>query len=161
MPEVYVPIAQDRVLSFVMVVKTDGAPMAHAAAVRAVILAADPDAPVTRIMSLDDRIATTTANVRFGARLMSTFATIALVLAAIGVYGVLAYTVSQRRREFGVRAAIGATRRRVVGMVLSDALKLSVLAIAIGTVGALALGRTVSGLLFGVTPGDPRRAPSP
>jgi len=154
-PEVYVPVAQDRVLSFILMARVDGEPLLQAAAVREVINHADPDIPVTRVMSLDDRIGERSAEARINAGLMSVFGAIALTLAAVGVYGVLSYSVSLRRREFGVRAAIGATRARVVRQVLREALLIGGLAVAVGTAAALLLGRLIAGMLFEVGSSDP------
>lgn len=154
-PEVYVPVAGDRVLSYVLVARTRGASQSAATAVRAAIADADPDIPVTGIMSLDERIGEQTTDTRLYAGLMSSFAAIALVLAAVGVYGVLSYSVSLRRREFGVRAAIGASRGRVMRLVLHEALVIAGVAVAAGTAAAVVLGRFMASLLFEVDASDP------
>jgi predicted permease len=154
-PEAYVPLAADRVLGYILMVRTGGAPEQHAAAVREALSKADPDIPITRVETLEDRIATQTADVRLNAAMMATFAGIALALAAVGVYGVLSYSVALRRREFGVRTAIGATRARVVSLVLREALLICAGAVAVGTAGALAIGRLLAGMLFQIGGGDP------
>ncbi|MGD8329242.1 MAG: ABC transporter permease [Acidobacteriota bacterium] len=154
-PEVYVPVAQDRVLSFVLMARADGDPLQHGGAVRDLIRAADPDIPITRVMTLDDRIGERSADARISAGLMSAFGAVALALAAVGVYGVLSYSVSLRRREFGVRAAIGATRARVVRQVLREALLIGSLAVATGIAVALLLGRFIAGMLFEIDSSDP------
>jgi len=154
-PEVYMPVTQDRVLSYVLMARGRGDVMQASAPVRELIIETDPDIPVTNVMSLDDRIGESTADARFSAGLMTSFAAIALVLAAVGVYGVLSYSVSLRRREFGVRSAIGATRGRVMGLVLREALVIGTVAVAVGTLGALALGRVLAGMLFEVSSRDP------
>jgi putative ABC transport system permease protein len=93
---------------------------------------------------------------RFAVALLLGVSVIALALAAVGVYGVMAYSVTQRRREIGVRLALGAPPRRVVGLVLRQALGLSALGIALGVTGSLLAGRAVAGLLFGIAPNDAR-----
>jgi len=150
-----VPIVQDRVLSFVMMVKSSSSAADSSAAVRGLLAAADPDIPVTRVMTLQDRIDLASAGARFSATVMSMLAGIALALAAVGVYGVLSYTVSQRHREFGVRAAVGATRGRLIRMVLGDALLISATAIPAGLAAAALLRRVVANLLFEIPAGDP------
>ena len=87
--------------------------------------------------------------------LLTTFAAVALIIAAIGIYGVLAYSVNQRTREIGVRMALGATPRRVLNLVVNEGMKMVLAGVAIGMVGGLALGRTVSSLVFGVPVHDP------
>jgi putative ABC transport system permease protein len=154
-PEVYVPVSQNRVLSFILMARVDGEPLQHAGVVRDVIRDTDPDIPVTRVMSLDERIGERSAEARINAGLMSAFGAIALTLAAVGVYGVLSYSVSLRRREFGVRAAIGATRGRVMRQVLREAVLIGGLAVAAGIGAALLLGRLIGGMLFEVDSSDP------
>jgi putative ABC transport system permease protein len=154
-PEVYVPVAQDRVLAFTVFVRVAGNPTSVALAVDRVIRQADPDIPITNIGSFEDRLGAITARPRFSAALMGGFAGLALVLACVGVYGVLAYSVAQRRREFGIRIAVGATAQRVLSSVLREAGSLSLLAIVAGVVGWLFLARLLETLLFGVTGTDP------
>lgn len=154
-PEVYVPVSADTVFSFVLVARTRGAPSSAGAPIRSAIAEADPDIPVTEVRSLDDRIGEQTTDARLYAGLMSSFALIALTLATVGIYGVLSYSVSLRRREFGVRAAIGASRGRVLRLVLREALVIAAVAVAAGTVATLLLGRFLASLLFEIAPSDP------
>jgi ABC-type antimicrobial peptide transport system permease subunit len=92
---------------------------------------------------------------RFTTILMSVFAGVALLLACVGVYGVLSYTVAHRRREFGIRMAVGADRRSVLSYMLADAVRIGLFATGLGVLGAVALGRLIRGLLFEVAPLDP------
>jgi ABC-type antimicrobial peptide transport system permease subunit len=104
---------------------------------------------------MDDRLAGTVAPRRFNVLLLVGFGALALVLAVVGTYGVIAYSVSQRRQEIGIRMALGATRRDVLGMVLATALRLAGAGIAIGILLAIAATRAVSSLLYGVGTTDP------
>jgi ABC-type antimicrobial peptide transport system permease subunit len=110
---------------------------------------------VNRIVSLDDIIATTVTERRMAMRLLVTLATIALVMASIGLYGVVSFNVVRRRREFGVRSALGAQRQALVGMVLRDGVGMSVAGIAVGVILSLGLTRALERLLFEVSPTEP------
>jgi len=107
-------------------------------------------------MTLDERVSAAISRPRFNAGLLSAFAGAALLLAAIGVYGVLSYSVSSRLREIGVRLALGADARRVVTLVLGEGLRLSSIGAAIGLVAAIAASRFIQGLVVGVSTSDPR-----
>ncbi|HMF93677.1 MAG TPA: FtsX-like permease family protein, partial [Vicinamibacterales bacterium] len=107
-------------------------------------------------MSLDDRVGAALARPRFNAMLAGAFAGAALLLAAIGVYGVLSYSVSTRMREIGVRVALGADARRVIALIVGDGMRLAIGGAAIGLLAAVALTRLLQGLLAGVAPTDPR-----
>jgi len=111
--------------------------------------------PIYDVMTLDERIAANLARPRFNAGMLALFAGAALLLAAVGVYGVVAYSVSSRQRDLGVRIALGASARHVQGMVLSEAARLAAFGAAIGIAGALALARLIQSLLFGIEPFDP------
>jgi len=153
-PEIYVPIAQDRVLSFTLLARTQGDPTAVARSVESEIRSADRDIPISSVQPFLERVNTLVARPRFSATLMGSFAGLALLLACVGVFGLLAFTVAQRRREFGIRMALGAKATRVVQTVLRDAALMSAAALAIGLVGSLLLSRLLTNLLFGVTPTD-------
>ena len=115
----------------------------------------DADLPVFDVKTMTDALSESVAQPRFYAILLGSFAAIALVIAALGIYGVISYAVSQRTRELGIRIALGAQRERVVRLVISQGLMLTLLGIALGVVGAAALTRLISSLLFGVAPADP------
>jgi putative ABC transport system permease protein len=104
---------------------------------------------------MDGILAETNSGPRFYAMLVGVFAALALLLAAVGIYGVMAYSVAQRRTEIGVRLALGAAERQIFALVLGDSLKLTVAGLALGTAAALALSRSMASLLFGVGGADP------
>jgi putative ABC transport system permease protein len=119
------------------------------------VAAVDPALPVYDVMTLEERVASAVARPRFNAALLTAFAGAALLLAAIGVYGVLSYSVSSRMREIGVRLALGADANRVVGLVLGEGLRLAAVGASIGLVAALAIARLLRGMLVGVAAPDP------
>jgi ABC-type antimicrobial peptide transport system permease subunit len=125
-------------------------------AIRAAIRSVDPEQPVTGPVPAGELIAAAVARQRFGMLLLLAFGGLALLLAAVGVYGVMAYAVSQRTRELGIRLALGARPGAVRALVLGEGMLLAGLGIGLGLVGALALGRLLVGLLYGVRPTDPR-----
>lgn len=126
-----------------------------APAMRAVLHDVDRDQPVTTMSTMQEAIAASTAEPRFQARLLGAFSILALVLAMIGIYGVLAYSVTQRTREIGIRMALGAERADVLAMVLRRTLVLAVAGVAFGTAGALAVTRVLNKFLFHVKHNDP------
>jgi putative ABC transport system permease protein len=136
-------------------VRTAGDPTAVASAIRARLRAVDADVHVSQVRTLEDWLAQALVRPRFGAVLLAVFGGLALLLAAIGTYGVVAYGVVQRTREIGIRIALGARPRVVVGEVLAKGLKLAGLGVGIGMVGALGLTRIIRGMLAGVGPSDP------
>jgi ABC-type antimicrobial peptide transport system permease subunit len=138
-----------------LMVTTDRDPLRLAAGVQAAIRTLDSTAPVTRVSTVEAELGESMAIRRFQALLLAAFAGLALVLAAVGIFGLMYHTVTRRTREIGVRMALGAQSRDVVGMVLRHGLLLTGLGIALGVAGALALSGTIRGLLFGVAPADP------
>jgi putative ABC transport system permease protein len=138
-----------------IVARTDGNPTAIASNVRALLRDLDRNLPAFSMSPLADVVSGSLDGRRFSVLLLGLFATIALLLAAVGLYGVISYSVSQRTQEIGVRLAIGAPRSRLLGMVLGQGMKLVIAGIGLGLAGALALARVVSTLLFEVTPFDP------
>jgi putative ABC transport system permease protein len=136
-------------------VRTGSNTQGVASAMRAVLREVDRDQPVESIATMDSLIATTTAEPRFQARLLGAFAMMALALATVGIYGVLAYSVAQRTREIGVRVALGAQSADVLRMLLRGALGLVCTGIVVGGAGALAVTRMLARFLFAVKPSDP------
>jgi ABC-type antimicrobial peptide transport system permease subunit len=115
----------------------------------------DPDLPVSNVSTLDHIVAKSISQPRFYMLMLGTFAALALTLAAIGVFGVLSYAVSQRTREIGIRMALGAHERSVVGLVVRQAFRLVAAGLACGTVAAFFLSRTMATMLFSINPTDP------
>jgi putative ABC transport system permease protein len=138
-----------------LVVRATGDPTGLAAAVRDAVHQVDPRLPLASVRTMDDVTAASLGRPRFLFALAGTFAVIALVLGALGVYGVLSYGVARRTREIGLRLALGARPRAVAGLVLRDGGRLVVEGIALGLLGAMLLAQVLRGLLFGVAPIDP------
>jgi predicted permease len=155
LPTVYVPHAAMRAWpAFSFVVRTAGAPAATAAAARRAVAALDPSVPVRNVRAMGDVLAEAVAPARWSMTLMAAFAAVALATAALGVFGVLSYLVTQRRRELGIRMALGAAPRRLRRAVLGQGLALGAAGVALGLAGALALARLMTSLLFGVAATD-------
>jgi putative ABC transport system permease protein len=123
--------------------------------VRSIVAALDKNVPVAEIKTMDTVLRDTDQFTRYYARLLSIFGVLAAILAAIGIYGVMSYLVSERTREIGVRTALGAPRGAVMRLILVKSLTLTAIGVACGVVGAFALTRLLAELLFGVTPLDP------
>ena len=155
-PEFYAPTAQaaDRFGSNLMV-RTAGDPMGLIAAVKNQIAAVDPSAPLTHVKTMDQIVSGETAQPRFQTLLLSAFGALGFVLAMVGIYGVISYDVSQRTREIGLRLALGAQPKNVLGMVVREGMLLAGVGILVGIGGALAMGRLVSSLLYQIKPTDP------
>ena len=119
------------------------------------VRALDKDQPVSDVRTMDQWVSRTLSQARFSSTLLTTFAGLALMLAAIGIYGVMSYAVSQRTPEIGIRLALGAESRDILGMILGNAVRLAGLGLAIGIVLALALSRTLTTLLYETTGTDP------
>jgi putative ABC transport system permease protein len=151
----YFPLAQ-RALPFLgFVVRTAAEPTSALADVRGAVRSVDPDLPLANINTMETLIDQTTGPRRFSMLLLGSFAALALVLASIGLYGVMSYTVTQRARELGVRVALGAASRDVLGLVLGQGARLAILGVAIGLVASLAVTRVMKDMLFGVSATDP------
>jgi len=152
-PDVYLPFG-DRNSLVALVVRTAVAPASIVTPIRSAIRAADPSIPIYGVAPMVDLIAGQTAQSRFTMWLMGVFAAAALMLAAVGIYGVMAYLVSQRTREIGIRLALGAEGGDILRLVVGSGARLIALGIAIGVAAAFALERLVASLLFGVTAAD-------
>jgi putative ABC transport system permease protein len=153
-PTVYVPYRQDAFPFMTFVLKTNLSASALTTAVRAAVLEVDKDLPVGALRTMDEQLSNSLTRRRFSVTLLVAFGAIAVVLAAVGLYGVLAFVVAQRRREIGVRIALGATARNVVADVLGQGLRLALVGTAIGVGLALAASRLLSSVLFGTSPTD-------
>jgi predicted permease len=153
--QVYWPHLQQGGRSAAIVVRSAGDPALLANAVRQEVLAVDPERPVHRIRTMDDVLASALGARRLAMLLIALLAGVALLLAAGGIYAVMAHAVSQRRHEFGIRLALGASRTGIAGLVLRQGLTLAVAGCALGLAGALLLRRTIATLLYDVAPGDP------
>jgi putative ABC transport system permease protein len=139
-----------------VIVKTRGPATSLLPALRSAVASVDPALPIYDALTLDDRIGAAVARPRFNAALLAAFAGAALLLAAIGVYGVLSYSVSSRRREIGVRLALGADASRVVGLVVGQGLRLAVAGAAIGLAASVAVARLMQGLVLDAAAWDTR-----
>jgi putative ABC transport system permease protein len=161
-PEFYVPVAQapryawdwiDRTMF--LVARTSQDPTSLVAPMRQAIAKIDPSLPLFNIKTMDERVSSSVATARFNTGLLSTLGVVGLMLAAIGIYGVIAYFVSQRTQEIGVRLALGASSRDVIRLVVSQALRPVTAGVIIGVVLALLATRALAAQLFGVAPRDP------
>lgn len=156
-PEVYVPYVHVPIGSGIaLVVRTAGDPLAIVPTIRRVMADLDRAQPVYDVQTLEDALTDSVAPRRFTAFMLNVFALTALVLAVIGIYGVSAYSVAQRTREIGLRMALGAQRRDVVGMVVRQGMQLALLGIIVGLAAAAGLTRLMVSLLYDVEPVDPQ-----
>ncbi|HZI94749.1 MAG TPA: ABC transporter permease [Patescibacteria group bacterium] len=153
--EMYVPHSQKPGREMTLVVRCTGAQEGIASAVRRQVLALDKDQPVSGIGTMQRLLEVSMAQPRYNTLLFGLFGAIALVLASVGVYGVISFSVTQRTREIGIRMALGARRADVLRMVISEGARLALTGVVIGLVAALGLTRVLSGLLFEVSPTDP------
>ncbi|HEV2418079.1 MAG TPA: ABC transporter permease [Terriglobia bacterium] len=153
-PEYYLPFAQFPIFSTI-VLRTQVEPLRLVPAVRTVITSMDENVPVYDVSTMGNYLASSVARSRFSTLLLGLFGGLALVLAAIGIYGVVSYSVSQRTHELGIRMALGAQKTDVLRMVIINGIKMALVGVGIGIVGALGLARFLSSLLYGVKSTDP------
>jgi putative ABC transport system permease protein len=156
MVEMYTPYPQRPWPAMQFVMRAAGGdPLALANAVRTSVLAVDRDLPVTRVETMDAALSDSIATERLMTGLLIAFAMVALVMAAAGLYGVIAYTVAQRTQEIGVRVALGAEPRSVVGLVAGEGMRLTAIGMMVGTLAAVVVSRAMRSVLFDVSPADP------
>jgi len=154
-PAIFFPVAQMNRSRAMLFVRTAGDPASLASAVRNAVRSVDRNHTVSDVQTLRHRMYEATARDRFATQVLSAFAVTALVLAAIGIYGVLSLAVAQRRRELGIRMALGADRGGVLAMILGQAMGIAAAGCCIGAAGALLAGRALGSMLYGVSPADP------
>ena len=154
-PALYLPTAQAPVAGGSLLIRVGGDPSLLATSVRGIVRELDPALPLFGVEPLARTLAESTGQQRFTMLVLAVFAAVALLLAAIGVHGVLSYSVAQRTREIGIRMALGADRQRIRGMVLGEGVRLGTVGLGLGVAGAVAVSRLLSSLLFGVSPFDP------
>jgi putative ABC transport system permease protein len=150
MPQSQIPFGQ-----MTVVVKTTTDPHSLVSAVTKAVAAIDKDLPLFGVKTMDEYLSASIATPRFNTTLISIFALVALVLTIVGLYGVMSYSVAQRTNEIGIRLALGAQTRDVILLIVKQGLRLILLGLAFGLVGAFALTRVIANLLFGVTAKDP------
>ena len=162
--EVFLPYLQNReylenpsppFAYLTLVIRTGSNPAAAAPAIRAAVHSLDKNVPLSEVQTLDQVVAEATAQSRFYVVLLGAFSVVALVLAGVGIYGVMSYSVSRRTREIGIRMALGAQRRDVLELIVLHGMAPALAGVAAGVAGGLALTRLMSGLLFGTPPSDP------
>ena len=153
--QVYVPVAQAPKPAMTLVVRTAGEPLGLVSGVRSAVRSVDIDQPVFGVQTLDEAQAATRASQRLAAMLIGGFAVVGLLLATIGISGIVAYNAAQRTREFGIRVALGAQPMDVLRIVVRQALLLSAAGAALGLTGGLLLARAMCSLLYGVGASDP------
>jgi putative ABC transport system permease protein len=156
-PEVFTPFGRggmpETFAGFAL--RTEGDPRSLVAAVRDAVLEVHPEQPIFDARAMEDRIAEAASGTRFNATLLGFFGFVALALAAVGVYGVIAYSVAERTHEIGIRVALGASREDVAGMVMGQGMLMTVVGLVVGLAGAVFATRFLSGLLYGIQPRDP------
>ncbi len=153
-PAYYLPASQSPLNDMTLLVRTASDPQSIVPALRQAVWSIDPNQPISSVSTLEQIVSTSIAQPRLNMLLMMLFGGLALVLSAVGIYGLLSYAVTQRTQEMGIRMALGANVTDVLKLVLKQGMLLALIGEAIGLAGAFALTRLMSGLLFGVTPTD-------
>jgi putative ABC transport system permease protein len=154
-PTVYWPLPELVYSGMTILARTSNDPLALVSAARAELRKIDPELPMASVATMDQLLADSLSRSRFTMLLLGIFAAVALLLAAVGIYGLIAYSVTQRTQELGIRIALGAQRRDVLRLVLTQGTRLTLLGVAIGVFAALVLSRLLATLLFGVSATDP------
>jgi putative ABC transport system permease protein len=155
-PEIVVPFCQSPWPQSSIAVRTEGDPKQAMKSIAAAVGSVDPDLPLAGVKTVDEIITESLASDRFGVVLFTSFGVLGLVLAAVGIYGVMAFAVAQRTQEFGVRMALGAQRSRVIKLVLKEGTILALIGAVIGLGGAYLVGRAMQTILYGVGAMDGR-----
>jgi putative ABC transport system permease protein len=157
--EMYLPVRQADALipifSLSFVLRTEGDPYAQVSAFRSVVHGLNPDQPMVKIRTMEENISTSVSLPRFRTVLLAIFAMSALLLSVVGLYGLMAYTVSQRVHEVGIRVALGAQSSDILKLIVGHGLKLVLIGVAVGLAGSFALTRLLATFLYGVTATDP------
>lgn len=153
-PHLYIPILQNPPYAMAVYVKTAGNPAGLAQSIRQEVQAVDPNLPLFGEQTMDQLLATSLGQRRFAMQVVGLFGVLALLMAAIGIYGVMAYSVTQRTREIGIRLALGASTSSILRWLLNQGMRLTLIGVAVGLIGAVALTRLLRGLLFGVSSTD-------
>ncbi|MEM7480038.1 MAG: ABC transporter permease [Acidobacteriota bacterium] len=153
-PEIYLPLAQGTWRNFQLAVRSETSPLSQVDAMREAVWALDESLPVTRVRLLEEDVADSVAQPRFSMILLTLFAGLACLLALVGVYGLVAFTVARRSHEMGVRMALGARRRDVLSMIFRQGMTLVGVGLILGAMGAFGLSRLLGSLLFGTSPTD-------
>ena len=153
-PHLYMPILQNAGYAMAVYVRTHGNPAGLTNALRQQVQSVDPNLPLFGEQTMKDLVSTSLARRRFAMQVVGLFGLLALFLAGIGIYGVMAYSVTQRTREIGIRLALGASAGNILRWLLGQGLRLTLIGVGVGLVGALALTRLLRGLLFGIAPTD-------
>jgi putative ABC transport system permease protein len=153
-PETYVPYTQTPATFMTLAVRTSSDPLSLVTAVRGQVWAVDPDQSVYDIKTVEQLLGNMISERRFSRLLLGVFATVALILSAVGVYGVMSYSITQRTHEIGIRLALGAQRHDVLRLVVGQGMKLVLIGIATGLIAAFALTRVMTSLLFEVSATD-------
>jgi putative ABC transport system permease protein len=155
----YLPYRQaDRILpawQLSIVMRTAADPRLQANALRQALAEIYPSQPLVKPRTMEDNVAASVAQPRFRTWLIGIFAGLALLLAAVGIYGVMSYSVTQRTGEIGIRVALGAQRRDILRIIVWEGLRLTIIGVALGIAGGLSVTRLLQGFLFGVSPSDP------
>jgi putative ABC transport system permease protein len=153
--QLYLPYAQRAIPTMTLAVRTAGEPHQIVSAVRGAVRSVDRDQPIAQIRTMDEMMETTVGQRKLSMYLLTAFAGIALLLSAIGIYGVMSFDVTRRSQEMGVRMALGAARGRVLAMILRQGMVLAAIGVVLGLIGAFAVTRVLENQLFGITPSDP------
>jgi putative ABC transport system permease protein len=153
-PAYYVPATQAPLQDMAILVRTRSDPTALVPALRHAVWSIDPNQPISNISTMEKIVADSISQPRLSMLLMGLFGSLALILAAVGIYGLLSYAVTQRTQEMGIRMALGARVADVLKLVLKQGMSLALIGVALGLIGSFALTRLIRGLLFGVTPTD-------